>query len=106
MPGNGVYKQAPGSFMFSLRNKENIPPFKAPLKDENTPYAIYAYPGYGPTFGGVTDLYISNNAALNTDSYTYFNAYYKAPSGVSDAKTILAGTKYFTPSEVEVFHLV
>ena len=52
MPGNGGHKQAPGSFMFSLRNKENLPPFKAPLKDENTPHAIYAHHDYGPIFGG------------------------------------------------------
>ena len=105
MPGNGGCKQAPGSFMFSLRNKENLPPFKAPLRYENIPCAISAWPSYGPTFGGGYDLHISNNAS-NTDSFTNFKAYYKAPSGVSDRKTILAGTLNFTPSEVEVFHLV
>ena len=106
MPGNGVWKKAPGSFMFSLRNKENLPPFKAPLKDENTPHAIRARPGYGPLFGGGSDLYISNNAASNTYSNTNFNYNYKAPPGVSNTQTILAGTPNFTPSEVEVFHLV
>ena len=106
MPGNGRYKHAPGSFMFSLRNKENLPPFKAPLKDENTRSAIYAHHDYGPTFGAGHDLYISDNAALKTRSHTNFNNDYNAPPGVSNAQTILAGTYSFTPSEVEVFYLV
>ena len=102
----GVWKQAPGSFIFSLRNKENLSPFKAPLKDQNTQFAMYTGNSYGPIFGGGNDIHISDNAASNTNSYTSFNQYYQAPSGVSDANTILAGTYYFQPSEVEVFHIV
>ena len=99
-------KKAPGSFIFSLRNKEDLSPFKAPLKDENTPDAIYAENSYGTTFGSY-DIYISNDAASNTNSYTNFNIYYPVPSGqVSDTSTILAGTNYFEPSESEVFHMV
>jgi hypothetical protein len=102
--GSG-YKQAPGSFIFSLRNKENLPPFKAPLKNQNTQYTIYVKNNYGPTFGNGHDIYISNDAGSNTNSGTYFYSY-QAPSGVSNANTILAGTRYFQPSEVEVFHIV
>jgi hypothetical protein len=101
------WKQAPGSFIFSLRNKEDLSPFKAPLKDENTPYAIFAYKSDGSTFGRGCDIYISNDAASNTYSYTNFNNYYQAPSGqVSDTSTILAGTYNFQPSEIEVFYVV
>ena len=104
--GSG-YKQAPGSFIFSLRNKENLPPFKAPLKDQNTQYAIYTQNNYGPSFGAGHDIHISNDASSNTNSYAYnFNYYYQAPSGVSSTSTILAGTRYFQPSEVEVFHII
>ena len=105
--GVWLYKQAPESFIFSFRNKENLSPFKAPLKDENTPNAIFAYNSYGPTFGSY-DIYISNDAASNTNSYTNFNIYYPVPSGqVSDTScTILAGTYYFQPSEIEVFYMV
>ena len=99
-------KQAPGSFIFSLRNKENLSPFKAPLKDQNSVYAIGAYSSHGPTFGWGYDIYISDNAASNTNSYTGFNSYYQAPSGVSSPTTILAGSYKFSPSEVEVFYLV
>ena len=100
------YKQAPGSFIFSLRNKENLPPFKAPLKSQGTSYAIYTRSSYGPTFGAGHDLYISDNAASNTNSYTNFGSYYQPPPGVSSSRTILAGSYHFTPSEVEVFYLV
>jgi hypothetical protein len=104
--GSG-YKQAPGSFIFSLRNKEDLPPFKAPLKDQNTPKAIYAENSDGPTFGGGYDIYISNDAVSNTNSHTHFNRYYPVPSGqVSDTSTILAGTYNFQPSEIEVFYMV
>ena len=92
--------------MFSLRNKENLSPFIASLEVEDSSVAIVAHPSYGPTFGGGHDLYISNNAASNTGSYTNFNVIYNAPFGVGDAKSILAGTEYFTPSEIEVFYLV
>jgi hypothetical protein len=103
----GWYKKAPGSFIFSLRNKEDLSPFKAPLKDQNTPYAIYTYKSYGPTFGGGHDIHISNDAVSNTYSYTNFNQNYQAPSGqVSDTRTILAGTYKFQPSEIEVFYVV
>jgi hypothetical protein len=103
--GSG-WKQAPGSFIFSLRNKENFPPFKAPLKNQNDGWAIYAKnTSYGPTFGGGHGIHISNDAGSNTGSYTYFYSY-QAPSGVSHANTILAGTRNFQPSEIEVFHIV
>ena len=98
------WKKAPGSFIFSLRNKENLPPFKAPLKDDKTGHAIYTSPSYGPTFGN--DLEITDNATSNTNSYTKCNEYYQAPSAALNTSTILAGTHKFTPSEVEVFYLV
>ncbi len=104
--GYNVWKQAAGSFIFSLRNKENLPPFKAPLKDQNDGQAIYGGSNYGPAFGGGHDLLIFGNATANILSYTKLGTTYQAPSGVSDRFTILAGTYYFSPSEVEVFHLV
>ena len=102
--GYHVYKRAPGSFIFSLQNKENFPPFKAPLKNRNSIWAIYANSGYGPAFG-IHDLYISDNAASNINSYTRFGYIFQPPSGIGDSSTILAATQNFTPLEVEVFYL-
>jgi hypothetical protein len=89
-----------------LRNKENIPPFKAPLKHQNDLQALKAYPNGGPMFGKGYDIRIRDNAASQADSYTYFDNSYKPSSGVSDPNTILSGTYKFTPSEIEVFYLV
>ena len=67
--------------------------------------AIYRSSGYGPRFGGGTDILIADNANSNPNSYTYFGTSYSVPSGVQDKKTILAGTYTFTPDDWEVFYL-
>ena len=102
----GGWKQSSEAFMFSLRNKENLPPFKAPLKRRKQQYAIYSSSNYGPIFGGGHDLLIFNKAASNTGSFTNFGRTYQPPRNVRNPRTILAGSYRFTPSEVEVFHLV
>jgi hypothetical protein len=89
-----------------LRNKENILPFKAPLKNQNDAYAVRTHPNGGPTFGGGTDLEIKDNTVSNDNSYSYFGVSYQPPSGVNDPYTLLAGTQRFTQSEVEVFYIV
>ena len=70
-------------------------------------YAIYKHSSNGPIFGAGFDIRIYDNANSNTNSYTQFGNgnYYSVPSGVQNSYTILAGTKYFTPDEVEVFYL-
>lgn len=99
-----------GSFIFSLKNKENTIPFIAPLKDENTRYAIYADSRYGPIFGFGHDLYIADNAALGMPhSSTYFNTTYQLPpdvNNITNRLSLLAGKFRFTPTEVEVFYRV
>ena len=106
------WKKAGGSFIFSLRNRENLQPFTAPLKDENTRHAIYADHRYGPIFGYGHDLYIADNAISSAPSHssTYFNTTYQPRSGISSKSgkviKILAGSFRFSPSEIEVFHLV
>ena len=60
---------------------------------------------HGPTFGGGFDIHIANNAGHNVHSYTNFGHSFLAPSDVEEKDTVLAGTYYFTPDEVEVFYL-
>ena len=102
---SGGHTSTSNAFIFSLRNKEGLEPFKSMVAHPSV--AIYRYSGYGPTFGNGYDIYISNNANSNTGSYTDFGQHndYSVPSGVQDQYTILAGTNHFTPDEVEVFHL-
>lgn len=104
------YAFAPGSFLFSFRNNENIPPFKSSLKDDQTPHAIYRHSTHGPVFGGGHDVHIGDKAAYRSNSYINFGHTYRLPSGYTDhhhnKASLLAGSKYFTPSEVEVFYLI
>ena len=67
-------------------------------------YAIYRYPGYGPTFGGNHDICISDNANSNNNSYTHLS-YYETPKGANKPATILSDTHYFSPNDWEVFYL-
>ena len=56
------------------------------MKDQKYGYAIYSGRGDGPTFGGGYDLYVSDNAASNTKSYTSIGSGYQLPSGVTTSK--------------------
>ena len=101
---------APGSFLFSLRNKDSLAPFKAQLKNQNNVNAIKLYSRFGPTFGVGYDLHIYINAGSSKGSYANLGYAYKAPDGYTrntlETQTLLAGgsAKKFTPSEVEVLY--
>jgi hypothetical protein len=105
--GNGgkSYTHSKLSFLFSLRNKENLAPFIANVKPGNEQYAVYCNPSYGPSFGGghAHDLHISNNANGNQGSYSGFGNSYQPPPGTVEANSLLAGSRNFTPTEIEVF---
>ena len=91
------------AFIFSLRNKENLGPFKSMATRRGG--AIYKRSSYGPRFGGGIDIHIATNANSNNRSFTKFGHTYSVPNGVQDRYTILAGTQNFSPDEVEVFYL-
>ena len=56
-----AWKRSNSSFLFSLRNKDNLAPFIANIKQGHEQNAIYCRSGYGPIFGGGNDLHICNN---------------------------------------------
>ena len=95
--------------MYSLRNNDDIASFKSTLKNENDAYAISRHSRYGPIFGGGADLLIANNAGSLSYSYTDFGWSYNLPLGYTFGQTntlsLLGGSHYFTPSEVEVLYL-
>ena len=106
---SGTYRSTSSNYLFSLRNKDNLSPFRSPVY-RYSQYAIYTSPGYGPTFGGGHDLHISNNADKNTGSYANLGHSYRPPSGYSysssNTRALLAGTRNFSPTEVEVYYYV
>ena len=103
------FTSAPGSFIYSLRNNDGLAPFKSTLKDESDQYAISRYSGSGPTFGYGHDLFIASGAGSSTSSHTYFGYTYNLPHGYTieeiNTDSLLGGSRYFTPSEVEVLYL-
>ena len=106
--GDSGYKSSSSNYLFSLRNKDNLSPFRSPVY-RNSGYAIYTNPSYGPTFGNGHDFYISNNADRNRRSYTNLGYTYRSPSGYSrgssNTQALLAGSFNFTPTEVEVYYM-
>ncbi|XP_046849608.1 uncharacterized protein LOC124443123 [Xenia sp. Carnegie-2017] len=104
--GNTGYKRADQSFIFSLKNRDNLPPFKSKI-ERFKQYAMFTKEHTGATFGGGWDLHISDNANSNSGSLTHFGGSYKLPNGyyydTEKANNLLAGSFYFTPDEVEVF---
>ena len=89
------------AFIFSISNKEELDPFVSEVGRPDL--AIYRRSRFGPYLGD--DIYIANNANSNSNSRARLNWYYPAPAAVQDPGTILAGTEFFSPDEVEVFYL-
>ena len=96
--GHGFTRKA---FIFSISNKEELDPFVSEVRSPEE--AIYRWSGYGPAFG--SDIIIKNDANSNSFSYARLGWAYPAPAAVQDPGTILAGTFWFSPDEVEVFYL-
>ena len=98
------------AFLFSLVNKPGWAPVKLPQTGiySSRRYSIACDSGYGPTFGGGHDIYVSDYASSNSKSYLSLGDTYSPPSGYSYlstfAQTFLAGTLYFTPDEIETFY--
>ncbi|KXJ15217.1 Sushi, von Willebrand factor type A, EGF and pentraxin domain-containing protein 1 [Exaiptasia diaphana] len=101
----GSYSRSVNSFLFSFVNKDNLKPFK--MKVFQSQNAIYGGSSYGPIFGNSHDIYISNNAGSNTNSYTNLGNCYVLIKGYTygstKARNLLAGSYYFQPDEIEVF---
>ena len=101
LESSGGYGFTRKAFIFSISNKEELDPFVSEVRRPGR--AIGRGSGYGPWFG--YDIYIANNANSNSDSYARLGWHYPAPAAVQNPNTILAGTEYFSPDEVEVFYL-
>ena len=89
------------AFIFSISNKEELDPFVSEVRRPD--WAIYRWSGFGPVFGD--DIGIVNNANSKNSSVARLVWYYPTPAAVQDRYTILAGTEFFSPDEVEVFYL-
>lgn len=103
----GSFLSGNGSFLFSLSNPYGCGPFKLPLKEDYLQKANKKQPYMGPVFG-------ENDLHLGAVSFSDLGRAYDMsslscqdmPAITSEtARQILAGSYYFLPDEVEVFHL-
>ena len=101
------------SFLFSLRNKDNLAPFIANIKQGKENTALF--PARGPWFGrwfgpwfGSDDILVSGNSNCNNNSFSNFGNVYQLPpgyvQGTEEAKCLLAGVHTFSTSEIEAFY--
>ncbi|XP_068736574.1 uncharacterized protein [Montipora capricornis] len=100
------YASSSKSFIYSLQNINGYAPIKLQVKSGRQHYAIYRCSNYGPTFGP-GDIYISNNAASNQESYTWCGFSYPLPPGYYSSSyscRFYAGSYKFTPTDIEVFY--
>ena len=106
---DGEHASAPGSFVFSFLNNDDLPPFKSPLKDGMAEYAIWRSNDRGPSFGNGYDMRVPYDANPS-NSFANFGRTYQLPPGYTylslEAQSLLAGSFRFSPSEVEVLYLI
>lgn len=95
--GHG-YKSDSQAFLFSFNKR-----LKFPIKQEQ--YAIYAYPSYGPCFGGGREICVYDQSNINSLSYSNFPYSYQAPENIKHTDFFLAGASNFICKEIEVFSI-
>ena len=98
-----LYKSDSSAFIFILINKDSNP---IKIKINQIHKAIDCDSSYGPTYGGGTDLYISDSSNENNKSFSNLSHSYKHSQyvyGSTEAKNFLAGTHNFSTDEIEVF---
>ena len=103
LESSGNYAETPNAFIFSLNNFGGLAPFVSKVKPQYTELAIQRHSFYGPKFG--QDLIIYLGAGNIHLSKAGLGMAYADPPAKQDPLTVLAGTKYFSPNEVEVFYL-
>ena len=111
LPGYCSYGYSSKAFIYSLTYNNGsghvvYNPVKLQVKPDNYQYAVLRCASSGPRFGAI-DIYISNNAASNQDSYTYCGDHYPLPPGYSLSGfncKFYAGSYKFTPTDIEVFY--
>ena len=100
---NGGWTATSEAFIFSLNNNEGLELFVSKVNKEYSRFAIMRWSYYGPRFG--SNVFIRDNANSNSNSRAGLDTPYSVPPAVQDSNTVLAGTWYFSPDEVEVFYL-
>jgi hypothetical protein len=99
-----VWKADPSlkSFLFTLKNRHNVPAQRFALKAEKQNMAIPCDSNYGPFFGD--DIYLYDKCNVNTDNCTSLGNSYTNDT-VRNGKTFFTGSQCFQVREIEVFEI-
>ena len=108
--GNERNMTSVSSFLFSLKNVDNLEPFKMDVNISRRGVAAWNNRSTGPIFG-LNDLYIGDHANSGLHSFSDLGHGYQFPGNLStqyltsssEARNILAGSYYFIPDDIEVF---
>ena len=94
----GGYVEDPDAWIFTLKCSTNVGPAK--LLGNGDGDQIYDHASYGPTFGAGHDIYVSDLANSNTNSYTSIGNSYICPN---PSLEYLDGSQQYQARELEVF---
>ncbi|XP_015765774.1 PREDICTED: sushi, von Willebrand factor type A, EGF and pentraxin domain-containing protein 1-like isoform X2 [Acropora digitifera] len=100
---SATYGETLKAFIFSLKNKEALPPFKCLAKDKRK--AIYKRSVFGPSFGKGPCIRIKS---ARDRSKAVICEPYSVPAEVSKAnpqKALVGSARDFSPNNYEVFYL-
>ena len=103
--GQGGYRQAPNSFLFTLTNVYGTEPAKFHLKNNNDGSSVYDGSSYGAIFGAGHYLYIRKDC-INNKTICNFPTTYQ--DNLGKGKSIFTGDNNITDfqvKEIEVFKL-
>ena len=99
------------AFLFSLRNKDALEPFKSSVRPDQEHLALFLSPIVGPSFGGKygEELQITSGPKI-IPCYAKFGEVFTLPPGYTydsaETNALLGGKEYFHPSEIETYYLV
>ena len=101
----GGYCKSDKAFLFSLNSPSNeVEQSKICINQNMCSNDICHRSSYGQIFGGGHDFYISNYVNNNKNPYYYVRHTYEIPTG--QTKTLLAGSRNFKVSDIEVFQII
>jgi hypothetical protein len=92
------------SFVFTLKNLNNISARKFELKTEKKDQAIICDSSDGPRFGSDCDLAVITQCDMNANSHSCLGISYINDTGL-DNKIVFAGDHDFKVKEIEVFEI-
>jgi hypothetical protein len=103
-------RSSSSAFLFSLRNKDALEPFKSLIRPDQEHLAVFLYPIGGPSFGKHGEELQITSRPKNIPCYAKFGEVFMLPPGYTydsaETKALLGGKESFHPSEIETYYLV